>query len=730
MRSESVRQLVTFPPEVRSANVAVVLDQGNAFLVAHEEGRLVLWHRESNEGHLIGDYGSEIETIAISEDNKVAIGCYSGLLVVLDLKNPSEQKVLQSATSSVFSRIWRAAWLDDSSLLTTSTYGSVLIWRRNQTGNWASEKIEGHHHSVFGLGVLNKRVVTGDYGGNVLVSDVDAGGLVRRASLSTSRIQNLAVARDGSFATISRYGALRFFGYDSTRGQWASPIDVASSTSVGNCVHITSDGQSVIAGTASELLQYDIQSEFIQSVASDPVIGVSSTPDHILAITTKGILEFQRSDAEAPLASVKYKFAKISLVGHTQVGKTSFAANLLGHSVQEIRSTLGRTVSTWIADPASVPERRVTLYDHGGQETVLGTFVPFLSDSDVIVVFFSQRELYSWEVAEEMIEDLGDAIARGSKILLVRTHIDEADEVRDAPIKRLMDRVPSIMGPFPVNNMSGEGVEELKRAIFNAIPWDHARTVIQSETNQAVEAVVQELKKENAKVISVREIQKRVQERAGISVHLEHLAYLLRNMTVEGVIEYYQRIDSVIFYDDSYNRLKSEVPFYVAEHEGVIEFHDLLSKLGPKEYVELLDMLYIEFGLSVRNDGIRIYPTVLSKKPLALKSPYLELLKSASKHGNIKAPLQRLKLGPLYSALSVLKLQCVGATATSGLLAWEKNACLYFSVNTTDDPLRGQFVTFDYAIGGSRSQMIERLEREFTAVVKQLYGELKPIESN
>ena len=35
-----------------------------------------------------------------------------------------------------------------------------------------------------------------------------------------------------------------------------------------------------------------------------------------------------------------------------------------------------------------IPERRIIFHDHGGQETVLGTYLPFLTDSDIILIFF------------------------------------------------------------------------------------------------------------------------------------------------------------------------------------------------------------------------------------------------------------------------------------------------------------------------------------------------------
>lgn len=700
------------------------------FLVGHRNGQLVEWDLGTKKRRFIADLGSEIESISVSVKEEIAVGCHSGLLVILDPRNPEVQEIIQEATSSVFSRVWRVAWVDDRSLISTSTYGSITFWIRNAPKSWSQTKIEGHRHSVFGLGVSNNLCVSGDYNGDIMVSTIDGQTISPRTNLSTSRVQNLALGRDGSFASISRIGSLRFFEYDLLNKDWDSPIDVATTTSEGNCVHITDDGKSVFAGTETELIQFDVQSQLIQRASTIPIVGIFSTQKSVFALTVNGIIQYERSDAEVPLALVKYKYAKISLVGHTEAGKTSFCKNLLGEDIQGTKSTEGRIIQTWVPNTDSSSERRIALYDHGGQRTVLGTFIPFVMDSDVILVFFSQRDLNSWERVEDIVRELKEAVARGSKVLLVRTHIDEANEVRELPVKRLLEAYPNIQGPYLVNNMNRQGIEELKQALLAAIDWDRVRTVIQSKTNQAVESVVEDLKRERADVVGLAQIRKKVEQRTNSEVPLGHLMYLLQTLTLEGSIEFYPKIsDSVIFNDDSYNKLKSDIPFYVAEHGGVVTIDELLENHSPPIYVKMLDAIHTQYGLSVKDNGVRLYPTVFPNRTLVPPPTYQDLLKNPFSKRELRTPPQTVGIVPFLAALFDMKLQCIMATRESGLFAWEKNACVLFTARVAYDPQKGEYGTFDFAVAGTKTHMCDRLDRELTALVRQLYGELPPDES-
>ena len=729
MRPETSIELVHFPEGVSDPCAAAMVDDGRIFIVGFKDGQLVVWSGDMGNGRLIGKFGSEIMSIAVSQDREIAIGCRSGLLVLINLEDPTHQRVLQEATSSVFSRVWRVAWLTESSLITTSTYGSMTHWRRVH-GIWTSSKIGGHNNSIFGLSVSRNVFASGDYRGNVQVFRYDAGSTALIEHITSNRVQNLAIGEDTSFVTISRFGRLQFFEFDSSKNTWNPPIAISTATSRGNCVQITQDGESVFAGTDSELIQFDVQSQLVQQIPMRSVIAVFSTLDSVIIVNSTGIYKYERTPAEAPLTLVRHKYVKVSLVGHTNAGKTSFFRYLLGEELQDIPSTIGRDVKFWVPDPSIQPQQKIALYDHGGQETVLGTFLPLLTDSDVILVFFSQRDVHSWDRAELIIDELKETVPKDCRILLVRTHIDLVDEVRDAKVNRLLEDVVGIEGQYRVNNLSGEGIPELKNALFQLISWENARTVVESETNLIVESVIEEYRQDGASLISFDDIRSNVEQRLGEPISRGHLRYLLTNLTIEGRIEFYPNVlNSVIFNDDDYNSLKSLIPFFVAEKDGIVRIEELLNTFSPDDYVEVLDRVYLQFGVSIRNDGLRIFPGVLSEKGLVSPPEYLSLLQNPKNSGELTTPLKRIDTGPIIEALSSLRLQCISATSKAGLFAWERNACIYYSIQRIDDPLKGKYLTFEYVTGGLREEFCARLEREFTSIINQLYGEYIPDES-
>jgi WD40 repeat protein len=146
-----------------------MLDEGRIFLVGHEDGQLVMWSSETGRSILIGKFDGAIRSIAVSPAREIAVGCESGFLAVFNLQDPKVKKVLQESTSSVFSRVWRVTWLNKSSLIATSTYGSMKLWTRDKFERWASSRIEGHSNSIFGLSMSNDLVASGDYIGVVQI---------------------------------------------------------------------------------------------------------------------------------------------------------------------------------------------------------------------------------------------------------------------------------------------------------------------------------------------------------------------------------------------------------------------------------------------------------------------------------------------------------------------------------------------------------------------------------
>jgi hypothetical protein len=149
--------------------------------------------------------------------------------------------------------------------------------------------------------------------------------------------------------------------------------------------------------------------------------------------------------------------------------------------------------------------------------------------------------------------------------------------------------------------------------------------------------------------------------------------------------------------------------------------HKVFDTKYPSEYVDILDTIYLAYGISVENDGWRIFPGILRKSGIVLQEPYALLLKSVEPEYAGYA-LQKTRIGSLFDALSDLKMFCVSASQEGGLFAWETNACIYFTLEQSHNAVTGDYLRATYHIGGGRPSSCERLRTEFTAMLDGFYG--------
>lgn len=721
MRPKSGRELLKIGEDLPKITAGAFLPDEQMLITGHETGILLKWDLATKKYSVIRQCESPIQTISVSSRKDIAVGCHSGLLVVFSVKMPEKAEIVQEAGSSVFSRIWKCTWASEDVLVTASTYGKMTSWRKLHD-KWEFSLLQGHTDSIFGLASSGGLIASGDYRGNILVWGRKKDSFNEIDRLQTfGTIEGAAWGSDASFATISQSGRICFFERSEQEEKWKSVYEIEAATSVGNCIHITDDGKAVFAGTNSEIIQFDVQTQEVQQLPSiAPVRALFSNDANVFVLTESNFEVFDRSEVEVPISHVRYQYAKVSLIGHTGVGKTTFCNDIVGNSTHEIKSTIGKRIWTWTLE-SPTPQRRLVFHDHGGQETVLGTFLPFLADSDLILVFFQQNDIVTLERASTIIDEMQSVIGEKAKIFLIRTYIDQISEVSDSAVEELTQK-PHVVGILPVCPRSGDGIQETKKQLVHAIAWKNAKTVIQSDSVDTLSNLIAELVGQNKPLVSFQEVKLLYEKKSGATIATGHLRFLLRNYSDQGQIEYYPSIlDQVIINDDRYNALRSEIPFYVNDRKGIVAIEDLLKKFKPRQYVEILDQVYLGIGVSIKNRNLRIFPGNLREGKAKIPSDLQKLVAKSHKHVE-RFLEQRVRTGPLIAALSELNMGCVDASKAEGVFTWERNACVYYLIHEFGDEVRGRGIEIVYYIGGQREQITQRLESEFKAIIEHLYG--------
>ena len=192
---------------------------------------------------------------------------------------------------------------------------------------------------------------------------------------------------------------------------------------------------------------------------------LTSPPPEIVEQGTQAVLAYLREQLEA---SRRQWVSKLLVIGQGGVGKTALLRTLRGEPFDpELPTTHGiRVESLELEHPTEADvTMQLNAWDFGGQEIYHATHQFFLTTRSLFVLAWNARhgyeqgKLYYWL-------DAIQARAPESPVLLVATWIDERDA--DLPLGDLRTKYPQIVGHCEISNKTGEGIEELRKALTDA----------------------------------------------------------------------------------------------------------------------------------------------------------------------------------------------------------------------------------------------------------------------
>lgn len=724
--STPVTQVLKFPEEIPPVTAGALFPDRGLLITGHSNGLVIQWHLKDSSHKVLHDCSSPVETVSVSPKGEVAVGCNSGLLFVFHIEDPTKKTVIQEATYSVHSRVWRSLWASESSLIATSTYGVINVIKRTEGDQWEQVPLSGHSDSVFGIDSFNgKYVATGDYKGNILVwehKEESEYELVDKHTISRI-IEDVAWTKDGAFVTLDQSGRISFF-EPADANRWRLTFQTDTATGKGNSIATTVDGKTVLAGTQNELIQLELESQAMVQLQLGKTIRIFPEKDGAFILTLLGLTHLRTQKIEIPANFLRYLFAKISLLGRTGVGKSTLCSVIVTGSPGNVQSTFGRRVWDWNVETNVVPPKRFILVDYGGQEAVLQTFLPFVADSDIVLVFFKQKDATTFQKAVELVADLPSYVSALVKVFLVQTHIDDPmNEIDDEQVNALKVS-GKIADRLLISSTDGTGVEELKARMRAEISWQHAKTMIESKEVDSLTRMISDYQQANATIVGFQEVRSEYEKRTDSKISKSHFRFLLSNLSSQGLIEYYPDIlDAVIFNDEKYNELKTKIPILADQRKGIISIKDIEASFKDQtQFVRILDEVYSSTGICIKNGEKRLFPHSLKSTAIETPAVIKEYLNRPVHQQRKQFPYNDLDIRRLLEALSELNLQCVDASQRGGLFAWEKNACLYYMLQQAGDDYEGRRWDVTYRIGGEKQAICDRLLNEFSSIIDSLYG--------
>lgn len=692
-------------------------------MTGSENGIVMLWNLEEKSKKIIRKMSSKINTISSSENKNILIGADSGEIVVSNFDNLSEFQQIQTGKFNVRSRIWKSLWLTDDKIIITGTYGKIKLFIEEE-GNWIENSLPGTGHSVFGLGKseINNILSTGDYRGKIILWLFSNGEYEHAQKLDARQtIQGIAWIKDEVFAVINKLG--RIYLYEKTGEKWNLVFEISDSSGQGKSIHITQNGKYVFAATDKEIIQFDRETHQFKTINIRNSIKLTSYEDRLYAITSDGIYIEDIEPVKVRDDIVKYKYLKISIVGHTGVGKTALCSYITTGSPGDAESTYGRNVWEWKPAEDGI-EKKVLFHDHGGQKSPLSTFLPFLSDSDIILILFQQNDDSTLEIAVNLYDLIRDDVGENVRIYFVQTYIDyRMADLDDRKLKELIS-AGYVWDNIKLCPLDGRGIEEFKALLLEEDMWNNARTMIQTTYTDAVLDTIMELQSKNTSIISFDDFKKLYESKTSHRIPNYHLKFLLKNYNDQGIIDYYPEIlDIIIIYDDEYNDLKSSIPIYVKRNDGIINYDSLLEENEDefKPYIDIIDNIYTSYEIAIINNGMRIFPKLLKDDPISIDTSYIDYLRSGIEKSFIFHD-QKIDISRIIKALSEMRGQCIQASKSDALFSWMENIVLFFNINRIGNAMDGFNICINYRIGGKNEEMYRRREIDFNQILVTLFG--------
>jgi hypothetical protein len=369
------------------------------------------------------------------------------------------------------------------------------------------------------------------------------------------------------------------------------------------------------------------------------------------------------------------------------------------------------------------PEKRIIFHDHGGQETVLGTFLPFLSDSNIVLVFFAKNDKTTFEKAIEIIDELKEILSKNSKIFLVQTFIDE--EINDVDKNLISQLIKSgeVSDCLNVSSKTDEGISEFLERLKKEIDWSSSKIMAQSGYVEGLMKTISELSINDGTVVSFYSVKNKFEENSSLSIPTSHLDFLLSSFSSQGLIEYYPDIlKSIIFYHDEYNKLRTNIPILADQAKGILSIKEVENAFGPSSYLQILDSVFQKFSIAIKDNDLRIFPSKLKSNGITIPEPYESLLGQPRHQKKLDFLSQKIKLNDLIGSLIDLKLHCVTASKFDGLFSWDPNACIYYSISEEGNSITGRFIRISYFIGGKNDKICDKLNQEFLSILLRLFG--------
>jgi hypothetical protein len=225
--------------------------------------------------------------------------------------------------------------------------------------------------------------------------------------------------------------------------------------------------------------------------------------------------ELREAPAEAP--QVQYTNAKVLLVGDSGVGKTGLA-RYLAHGLKDEEGN-SSTDNAWASHwplPHSLRQdgvnREIWLWDFAGQVDYRLVHQLFMDETSAAVLVFNPQTENPFDGLGQWDPDLQKATRKPFAKLLAAGRVDRGGlVVSDASLDRFMVERGFLQPLHRTSAKTGEGCEDLCKAILDAIDWDRMPVTTSLALYQRMKEEILRLRDTGMVLIRLSELSQRLE---------------------------------------------------------------------------------------------------------------------------------------------------------------------------------------------------------------------------
>lgn len=571
-------------------------------MIASGDSRAVrLWDATTGELHRTLEKYISFLIVAWSPDgHTLASGDLDGNVLLWDTKTGELRHKLKSG----YGEVKFVAWSPDGQTLASES-GSriVLLW--DPYSGQIRHSLEGHSATVYSLAWSpdSQTIASGSYDKTINLWNAKTGQLKITFQGHTSAVKSISISYDGNIlASKSNDGTVRLWHCD------------------------TGDNIAILNQSASNYWQ--------PSLAFHPKTPVLATLDEEDTVIHLWDLDFDTLLAAPSIArGVSYTNAKVVLVGDTCVGKTGLGVRL---AEGVWRPTQGSTHGMNVWQLHSEPEREVMLWDFAGQDEYRLVHQLFLNETNVALMLYdptkSQDTFFGidyWERA------LRNTVQVNVPKILVAARIDVGGvRMTERDIEDYCKR-HGFIAHFATSAWTGEGCDELRAAIMNAIPWTQLPRTSSPEVFIHIKDFLTTVRQGNRILMRESDLYAEYNIQAGAdTTSKSEFGTVIGHVETAGLIKRLSFGDFILLKPEILNGYAADIVDMARRHPdglGVVRKADVLQGrinlrdeggLNKTDKIFLLHAtveLFLHLGLALEQDANLVFPSKFN-----LQMPELE----------------------------------------------------------------------------------------------------------